>query len=203
MGSSLARGPRPVARPPARPARRRCRPHSRRGGAGTDRRAVGRRELVDISLVTALGRIHSQNLVQAAPVSGRGSRWHAPSRPWACRPASASVRPWSGNARGNPQDRHRAASRWPRALPGRCPRRSPAAGSCRRARPSPAAPRPRPMSTIRLASSCASCSVFMNAPRPTLTSRTMPLAPAAIFLLMIELAMSGGLWTVAVTSRRA
>ncbi len=43
----------------------------------------------------------------------------------------------------------------------------------------------------------------MNAPAPTLTSRTSALVPSAIFLDMIELAMSGMDSTVAVTSRSA
>ncbi len=43
----------------------------------------------------------------------------------------------------------------------------------------------------------------MNAPEPTLTSRTRASVPSAIFLDMIELAMSGMAGTVPVTSRRA
>lgn len=42
-----------------------------------------------------------------------------------------------------------------------------------------------------------------NAPEPTLTSSRMQPEPAASFLLMIELAISGMQLTVAVTSRRA
>ena len=53
------------------------------------------------------------------------------------------------------------------------------------------------------ASSVASSRVFMKAPDPTLTSRTSDPVPSAIFLLMIELAMSGMASTVPVTSRRA
>ena len=49
----------------------------------------------------------------------------------------------------------------------------------------------------------ASSRVFIKAPDPTLTSRTMPSAPAAIFFDMMLAAMSGMLSTVAVTSRRA
>ena len=45
--------------------------------------------------------------------------------------------------------------------------------------------------------------VFMNAPEPTLTSSTSPPVPSAIFLLMIELAISGIDSTVPVTSRSA
>ena len=44
---------------------------------------------------------------------------------------------------------------------------------------------------------------FMNAPEPTFTSRTRAPVPSAIFLLMIELAMSGIASTVPVTSRSA
>ena len=44
---------------------------------------------------------------------------------------------------------------------------------------------------------------FMNAPEPTLTSSTSAPVPSAIFLLMIELAMSGIASTVPVTSRSA
>ncbi len=43
----------------------------------------------------------------------------------------------------------------------------------------------------------------MNAPVPTLTSRTSALVDSAIFFDMIELAMSGMDSTVPVTSRRA
>ncbi len=60
-----------------------------------------------------------------------------------------------------------------------------------------------PRSTIVRASSVASSRVFMNAPLPTLTSSTSAPVPSAIFLLMIELAMSGMASTVPVTSRRA
>ena len=45
--------------------------------------------------------------------------------------------------------------------------------------------------------------VFMKAPLPHFTSRSMASAPAAIFLLMMELAMSGIESIVAVTSRSA
>lgn len=46
-------------------------------------------------------------------------------------------------------------------------------------------------------------SSFMNAPEPTFTSSTRVPVPSAIFLLMIEEAISGMASTVAVTSRRA
>ncbi len=59
------------------------------------------------------------------------------------------------------------------------------------------------MSTSVRASSRASSGVFMNAPEPTLTSSTRLRAPSAIFLLMIELAISGTDSTVPVTSRSA
>ena len=48
-----------------------------------------------------------------------------------------------------------------------------------------------------------SSSVCMMAPVPVFTSSTMPLAPAAIFLDMMEDAISGMLSTVLVTSRSA
>ncbi len=60
-----------------------------------------------------------------------------------------------------------------------------------------------PRSTIVRASSVASSWVFMKAPLPTLTSSTRAPVPSAIFLLMIEEAMSGIASTVPVTSRRA
>ena len=53
------------------------------------------------------------------------------------------------------------------------------------------------------ASSRASAWVFMNAPEPTLTSRTSAPVPSAIFLLMIDEAISGMISTVPVTSRSA
>ena len=43
----------------------------------------------------------------------------------------------------------------------------------------------------------------MNAPDPTLTSRTSPEVPSAIFFDMIDEAMSGMQSTVEVMSRRA
>ena len=49
----------------------------------------------------------------------------------------------------------------------------------------------------------ASCIFFINAPLPTLTSSTIAPAPAAIFLLIILLAISGMLSTMAVTSLKA
>ena len=45
--------------------------------------------------------------------------------------------------------------------------------------------------------------VFMNAPVPTFTSSTSEPVPSAIFLLMIEEAISGIASTVPVTSRSA
>ena len=53
------------------------------------------------------------------------------------------------------------------------------------------------------ASSLASSRFFMKAPLPTLTSSTSAPVPSAIFLLMIEEAMSGIASTVPVTSRSA
>ena len=64
-------------------------------------------------------------------------------------------------------------------------------------------PTRRPISTIASASWRAWPTVFMNAPRPTLTSSTSASAPSAIFLLMIEDAISGTLSIVPVTSRSA
>ena len=52
------------------------------------------------------------------------------------------------------------------------------------------------------ASSAAVATSGMNAPLPTLTSSTSPAVPSAIFLDMIELAISGIDSTVPVTSRR-
>ena len=60
-----------------------------------------------------------------------------------------------------------------------------------------------PSSTIVRANSRASPRSFMNAPEPTLTSSTRAPVPSAIFLLMIELAISGMDSTVPVTSRSA
>ena len=64
-------------------------------------------------------------------------------------------------------------------------------------------PASMPRSTIVRASSRAESTSFMNAPDPTLTSSTRAPVPSAIFLLMIELAISGMASTVPVTSRRA
>ena len=60
-----------------------------------------------------------------------------------------------------------------------------------------------PSETIADASSRAASTSFMNAPVPTFTSSTRAEEPSAIFLLMIELAISGIDSTVAVTSRSA
>ena len=60
-----------------------------------------------------------------------------------------------------------------------------------------------PIFTISSARAFASASCFMNAPLPVFTSSTMASAPAASFLLMMELAIRDRLSTVAVTSRRA
>ena len=60
-----------------------------------------------------------------------------------------------------------------------------------------------PRSTIVRASSRASSTFFMNAPLPTLTSSTSAPVPSAIFLLMIDEAISGIASTVPVTSRSA
>ncbi|MBS1264397.1 MAG: hypothetical protein MAG471_00218 [Acidimicrobiaceae bacterium] len=60
---------------------------------------------------------------------------------------------------------------------------------------------PRP--TIVRARSLARSSSGMNAPEPNLTSSTSDSVPSAIFLDMMELAMSGMESTVAVTSRSA
>lgn len=57
--------------------------------------------------------------------------------------------------------------------------------------------------TLVLASSSAASVVFIKAPSPTLTSRTMASAPEAIFLLIMLDAISETLSTVAVTSLKA
>ncbi len=64
-------------------------------------------------------------------------------------------------------------------------------------------PASRPSSTIVSASSRAASSVFMKAPSPTFTSRTIASAPAAIFFDMMLDAISATWSTVAVTSRSA
>ena len=64
-------------------------------------------------------------------------------------------------------------------------------------------PAPVPSRTMVSASSRASASVFMKAPEPTLTSSTSAPVPSAIFLLMIDDAISGMISTVPVTSRSA
>ena len=60
-----------------------------------------------------------------------------------------------------------------------------------------------PMAIRRSASSRAANAVFMNAPRPTVTSSTSPSRSTASFLLIIDAAISGMLSTVAVASRSA
>ena len=60
-----------------------------------------------------------------------------------------------------------------------------------------------PRSTMVRAKRRASSIFFIKAPSPTVTSKRIASAPAAIFLLMTELAIKGMVSTVAVTSRRA
>ena len=60
-----------------------------------------------------------------------------------------------------------------------------------------------PSATMVRASSSARSRVFMNAPEPTFTSSTSAPVPSAIFLLMIDEAISGMASTVPVASRRA
>ena len=66
-----------------------------------------------------------------------------------------------------------------------------------------ATPASVPSATIVSASSRALATSFMKAPLPTLTSSTSAPVPSAIFLLMIDDAMSGMASTVPVTSRSA
>ena len=60
-----------------------------------------------------------------------------------------------------------------------------------------------PISTMADASALESSSVFIKAPLPVLTSRTMESAPDAIFLLIMLEAIRDIWSTVAVTSRNA
>ena len=60
-----------------------------------------------------------------------------------------------------------------------------------------------PKSTIVLASAAASFGSLIKAPEPVFTSSTNALVPSAIFLLIIEDAISGIACTVPVTSRKA
>ena len=60
-----------------------------------------------------------------------------------------------------------------------------------------------PMSTRALESFIESSKVFIKAPLPVLTSRSMQSAPQDIFLLIIEEAIRGMASTVAVTSLKA
>ncbi len=60
-----------------------------------------------------------------------------------------------------------------------------------------------PIRTIVCASLLASVRFFIKAPSPVVTSKTIASAPAAIFLLMIELAINGIELTVPVTSLNA
>ena len=64
-------------------------------------------------------------------------------------------------------------------------------------------PMPLPIAIIVSARAFASSGVRRKAPSPDLTSSTRTSMPSAIFLLMIEAAISGRLSTVAVTSRSA
>ena len=64
-------------------------------------------------------------------------------------------------------------------------------------------PASRPSCTIVRASSPALAGSLINAPLPVLTSRTNAEVPSAIFLDIIEDAISGIASTVAVTSRKA
>ena len=85
----------------------------------------------------------------------------------------------------------------------RCRRPARAACPCGTAPPWSGRPRPCPSRNMVSASWRADPTSFMNAPEPTLTSRTNAEVPSAIFFDMIELAISGMDSTVPVTSRRA
>ena len=60
-----------------------------------------------------------------------------------------------------------------------------------------------PMRTIVSANRRALARSFIKVPSPVVTSKTIASAPAAIFLLIMELAINGIESTVAVTSRNA
>ena len=64
-------------------------------------------------------------------------------------------------------------------------------------------PQALPISTMAWARARPSASVFIKAPEPHFTSRTMLRAPAASFLDITDDAIKGRESTVAVTSRRA
>ncbi len=84
-----------------------------------------------------------------------------------------------------------------------CPTARPSGDSMSVSRATVVTPCALPRSTITRASSRASSSRFINAPVPCFTSSTSADVPSAIFLLMIELAISGIASTVPVTSRSA
>ena len=64
-------------------------------------------------------------------------------------------------------------------------------------------PAATPISTMARANSKARSFVFIKAPSPYFTSKTIASAPPASFLLITELAIRGILSTVPVASRRA
>ena len=123
----------------------------------------------------------------------RPSRPGRPSGPSAPRGAPTAPSGRAAPARGASRSTRRPRARCPPPARGARPSASAAPRSARRraARPAPStAPAARRRSRV-----------FMNAPRPTLTSSTRPSIPSASFLLMIDAVMSGMLSTVAVTSR--
>ena len=148
--------------------------------------------------------ITSRNFSSAAPERERLA--HARSRGASQRRrrrAGASAPPARRTAPPGPTVPARAACRCTPRSRARCPPRGRAARPWRSARPLSSCPLPRRSRPSPRPAARASASVFMNAPRPTFTSSTSPSMPSAIFLLMIDEAMSGMLSTVPVTSRSA
>ena len=105
----------------------------------------------------------------------------------------------STTSAGPPPDKTSSDSRTSRALPAVSPNGISIAVTSARV----LTPASFPSPTIVCANSRALSGSLMNAPPPVLTSSTNALVPSAIFLLMIDEAISGMASTVAVTSRRA
>ena len=101
----------------------------------------------------------------------------------------------------------KSAGPWPRTVSSASrtssalPTAAPSGWSMSVSRQTTSRPAWRPSDSIASASTRASSIVFMNAPSPTFTSRTIAWAPAASFFDMIDAAISESWSTVAVTSR--
>ena len=138
--------------------------------------------------VAALGPDHRRHTSMARP-----SAQHVGRVDGVASPAQLAASPGQGDGELDDVGRPAPGQHLDRlgAPPGRCRRSARAGCPCRSAAPRCARPSARPAPPWSRASSRARSTSCMNAPEPTFTSSTRAPVPSAIFLLMIELAISG------------